>query len=350
MIFSQSWITGVYSSPFPANDCDNIIVTVNGNLSSSNCNYTSVYAISGTIITIDIDISCGGIGLPVITPYTEVVNLGSIPSNNYSLVVNQYSFGSLQETNTSSLIIGTCCSSIVSVNLLDSSNCIGDATSFIDLGTIADSLVWTDNGNIFYPSPSALGWIYMFSTLGTHNITLTAIDSSGCLDTNNFIINVNNLPEISMTSIPATCTTCADGQALATVVSGPFPHQFVWNAGGVSNPLVGLNPGIYSVTFTDGNTCSTIDSVIVGNSVNVNQFEKDDFLLYPNPTNGFINIEYNKEVFKNPNLTIYDLRGNLVKNMILNQNNHPIFTTFLNLRKGFYIIKINEDTKKLIIK
>ena len=74
-----------------------VIVTVNGNLSSSNCNYTSVYTISGTIITIDIDISCGGIGLPIITPYTEVVNLGSIPSNSYSLVVNQYSFGSLQE-------------------------------------------------------------------------------------------------------------------------------------------------------------------------------------------------------------------------------------------------------------
>ena len=92
MIFSQSWITGVSSSPLPANDCDNITITVNGNLSSSNCNYTSVYTISGTIITIDIDISCGGIGLPVITPYTEVVNLGSIPSNNYSLVVNQYSF------------------------------------------------------------------------------------------------------------------------------------------------------------------------------------------------------------------------------------------------------------------
>ena len=93
--------------------------------------------------------------------------------------------------------------SIVSVNLLDSSNCIGDATSFIDLGTIADSLVWTDNGNIFYPSPSALGWIYMFSTL-VSQYNLTAIDSSGCLDSNNFIINVNNLPEISMTSIPAT--------------------------------------------------------------------------------------------------------------------------------------------------
>ena len=91
-------------------------------------------------------------------------------------------------------------------------------------------------------------------------------------------------------------------------------------------------------------------AISVLKSLNVNQFEKDDFLLYPNPTNGFINIEYNKEVFKNSNLTIYDLRGNLVKNMILNQNNHPIFTTFLNLRKGFYIIKINEDIKKLIIK
>ena len=65
---AQFWITSVTSFPFPANDCDIVSIVVDGNMSSSNCTHTSSYLISGNTITIDINITCGGIGLPVITP------------------------------------------------------------------------------------------------------------------------------------------------------------------------------------------------------------------------------------------------------------------------------------------
>ena len=51
----------VNSSPFPANDCDNLSITINGNLSASNCTYVSSYVISGNLITIDINVTCGGL-------------------------------------------------------------------------------------------------------------------------------------------------------------------------------------------------------------------------------------------------------------------------------------------------
>ena len=190
---AQFWITSVTSFPFPANDCDIVSIVIDGNMSSSNCTHTSSYLISGNTITIDINIACGGLGLPVITPYNETIILGTIPSNNYVLIVNQSSAGTLLETNTSSLNIGNCCASNANISLLGSSNCLGEPTSFIDLGTLADSLVWTDNGAVFTPNPSALGWIYIFNSSGVHNVILTAIDSTGCSDTNNLVVTVNDL-------------------------------------------------------------------------------------------------------------------------------------------------------------
>ena len=346
---SQFWITSVTSSPFPTNDCDIVSIVIGGNLSSSNCTYTSSYLISGNTITIDINVTCGGIGLPVITPYNESVIIGTLPSNNYILIVNQYSIGILQETNTSSLNIGTCCAANANLNLLSSSNCLGEPTSFIDLGTVADSLVWTDNGVVFAPNLSALGWIYNFNSSGFHNVILTAFDSTGCSDTNNLVVTVNDLPEILMTSVAATCATCQNGEAFVNVVSGPMPHQVLWNGGGILNPLTGLNPGNYVATLTDGNLCSVTDSVLVENSVSIDEYKVNNFLIYPNPSSGnfFLNI-FNNE-FNDINLEVFNLSGELIEEKFLFGKPNKSYDVKLDLIDGIYIIKINNLTKKMVI-
>ena len=346
---AQFWITSVTSSPFPANDCDILSIVIDGNLSSSNCTYTSSYLISGNIITIDINVTCGGIGIPVITPYNESVIIGAIPSNNYVLIVNQYSTGILQETNTSSLNIGTCCSSNANINLLYSSNCLGQPTSFIDLGTLADSLVWTDNGVVFTPNPSALGWIYTFNTFGIHNVILTAIDSTGCSDTNNLIVTVNDLPEILMTSVSATCATCQNGEAFVNVVSGPMPHQVLWSMGGTLNPLIGLNPGNYVATLTDGNLCSVTDSVLVGNSVSVYEYKSHDFLIYPNPSFGKISLNILNNEFNFINIEVLNLSGEIIEKRFLSGKSNISYDINLELSKGIYFIKVNNFTEKIVI-
>ena len=348
--YSQFWISSVSSSPFPANDCDNLSITIDGNLSSSNCTYVSSSIVSGNLITIDINVTCGGIGIPVITPYTETINLGTISSNNYSLVVNQYSSGSLQETNTSSLNIGTCCASVAAINLAHSSNCIGDASSFIDLGTIADSLIWTDNGNVFSPNISALGWIYNFNTPGVHNITLTAIDSSGCSDTSNVVLTIYDLPEIIMSPVSASCNTCADGEVFVTVVSGPMPHQLLWSTGGSSNPLTGLNPGSYIATLTDGNTCSTTDSINVGNSVSIFENNNLDFSFFPNPSKGKFSLNINDKKSRLKLIQVFDLYGKLILTKFLEINSNSLYEVDLEINKGIYLLKINNKSKKLIIR
>lgn len=346
---AQFWITSVTSSPFPANDCDIVSIVIDGNMASSNCTHTSSYLISGNTITIDINIACGGLGLPVITPYNETIILGTIPSNNYVLIVNQSSAGTLLETNTSSLNIGTCCASNASISLVSSSNCLGEPTSFIDLGTLADSLVWSDNGAVFTPNPSALGWIYIFNSSGVHNVILTAIDSTGCSDTNNLVVTVNDLPEILMSSVPATCATCQNGEAFVNVVSGPMPHQLLWNVGGTLNPLTGLNPGNYVATLTDGNLCSVTDSVLVGNSVSVNEYKSNDFLIYPNPSSGNIFLNFFNNENNSIDIKVFNLSGQLIENRFFSVESNTTYEIDLDLSKGIYIIKVNNFTEKIVV-
>ena len=331
-IFSQFWISGVSTSPNPVNDCDNLVVTVDGNLSSSNCTYQSSFSISGNTITIDIHVSCGGIGLPVITPYTTTIPVGNVPSNTYALVVNQFQAGNLQETRTSSLQVGSCCGATINISNLISFNCVGESTSFVDGGTMADSLLWTDNGSPFSPFPSALGWIHTFQDTGIHQITLIAYDTSGCTDTAHLAVTINPLPEVIASTTPASCNTCMDGEASITVISGPIPHQLVWSVGGSSNPLAGLNPGDYGFSFTDGNTCTLYDTVTVGNSVGLsNQWE--NILIYPNPTTGFVELKgINGQM-----VDIYDNLGRFIKSpnsSFINLSDQP---------KGLYLIKVFTD-------
>ena len=339
-ISAQFWISGVSTSPNPVNDCDNLVVTVDGNLSSSNCTHQSSFSISGNTITIDIHVSCGGIGLPVITPYTTTIPVGNIPSNTYALVVNQYQAGNLQETRTNSLQVGSCCGATINISNLNSFNCVGESTSFVDGGTMADSLLWTDNGSPFSPFPSALGWIHAFQDTGFHQITLIAYDTSGCTDTAHLAVIINPLPEVITSTTPASCNTCMDGEVSITVISGPIPHQLVWSVGGSSNPLTGLNPGDYGFSFTDGNTCTLYDTVTVGNTVGMDK-NLPFVICFPNPTNGLVEIRgLNTDV----QIEVFNFEGKYIKSCdqpFIDLNAHP---------KGKYIIKLVSEyqTKEFI--
>ena len=218
---------------------------------------------------------------------------------------------------------------------------MGESTSFVDGGTMADSLLWTDNGSPFSPFPSALGWIHAFQDTGIHQITLIAYDTSGCTDTAHLAVTINPLPEVIASTTPASCNTCMDGEASITVISGPIPHQLVWSVGGSSNPLTGLNPGDYGFSFTDGNTCTIYDTVTVGNTVGMDK-NLPFVTCFPNPTNGLVEIRgLNTDV----QIEMFNFEGKYIKSCdqpYIDLNKQPT---------GKYIIKLvsESQTKEFVI-
>ncbi len=103
---------------------------------------------------------------------------------------------------------------------------------------------------------------------GSYNVTVT--DANGCEVTGS--TSINNTGGATLSNPMTTDATCggADGTATITATGGLMPYTFNWentaNPGALvstTNPATGLASGNYSVTVTDGNNCTAIETITV---------------------------------------------------------------------------------------
>lgn len=89
--------------------------------------------------------------------------------------------------------------------------------------------------------------------------------------------------------------------------------------------------GIYSVVVTE-NGCTLTSDCFIFNSLEVNEQNKNDFVVYPNPVENTFKIESNETIDR---AEVVDLNGKVVA--IVSQSNIIDMTAFEN---GVYIVKI----------
>jgi hypothetical protein len=84
--------------------------------------------------------------------------------------------------------------------------------------------------------------------------------------------------------------------------------------------------------------------------------EQNEFIIYPNPSNGIINISGDLKKTDNSGITIHDLKGSVVYKLSLSQINTVLPKNAINvnhLQSGIYLfsytIGSRKITKKLII-
>ncbi|APY11872.1 hypothetical protein BWZ22_11790 [Seonamhaeicola sp. S2-3] len=97
-----------------------------------------------------------------------------------------------------------------------------------------------------------------------------------------------------------------------------------------------------------GSITITLKSVL--NNV---EFNLNDAEIYPNPAQDNITVTTPKHI-KLKTIEIYNVIGNLNKNIIIKESQHPLKINVSNLNTGFYLVKLNTKdnkslTKKLII-
>jgi len=83
-------------------------------------------------------------------------------------------------------------------------------------------------------------------------------------------------------------------------------------------------------------------------SLAVNQFDDTDFAVYPNPTNGFINIESKKTSLVIDAITVTDVLGKEIVNQKLNGSNLSIDLS--QLSNGLYFLKIKSNGMEKALK
>lgn len=98
------------------------------------------------------------------------------------------------------------------------------------------------------------------------NYTVTVTDNNGCIKTAPVIVGSNpgGTAVISSTT-NVTCTGANDGTATVSMGAGATPpFSYVWTPGSQTTvTAVGLAPGTYSVTVTDGNGCVSITNTLI---------------------------------------------------------------------------------------
>ncbi len=133
----------------------------------------------------------------------------------------------------------------------------GTATVTVQSGGIPPlSYLWSD----------PLGQTTSTSTALSPGIVIVTItDAKGCSQTAMTDVGTPASLDLTLSVVEATCSNSQDGSASVSVVGGTMPYVYLWNDPGSTNTATvsGINPGNYTVTVTDNNGCSTIESILI---------------------------------------------------------------------------------------
>lgn len=99
-------------------------------------------------------------------------------------------------------------------------------------------------------------------TAGTYTVTVT--DINGCTVQNDTTLVSAAGPSVVVDSVvDVSCFGNSSGAIYITPSSGSLPYSYLWSNGALTQDLVNVAAGTYTVTVTDGNSCTaTISDVI----------------------------------------------------------------------------------------
>lgn len=149
--------------------------------------------------------------------------------------------------------------------------------------TVVDSNIscfgFSDGGATVSGTSGTMPYTYAWSNLatsasitgvvaGTHSVTIT--DANGCTSTNDVILTQDT--EVLLPTLSSTDLACHSSQTQGFVqggsvdafgvTGGTSPYTYSWSDGSTGS-FIGALPGTYTVTVTDANGCTDVDSALV---------------------------------------------------------------------------------------
>ena len=124
-------------------------------------------------------------------------------------------------------------------------------------GTEPYSYVWRDATNTIISSSSAISEL----ASGTYSVTLT--DGHLCSLVQSYSVSQPTALSLSSTVSFVSCFSGTDGAISLTATGGTSAYGVAWSTGASTSGIAGLSAGVYSVTLTDANACSLVESFTV---------------------------------------------------------------------------------------
>ena len=141
--------------------------------------------------------------------------------------------------------------------------------------------------------------------------------------------------------------------ALAT--TGTPPYTYLWNTGETTQSIAPDSSGNYYCIITDANGCEDWSNTYTYNPTAIENIAGNNLSVYPNPTQGILNIEFVNTNNKISSVYIVNVLGDRIFNENIDSNTLK-YSNNLDLSKysnGIYFVrfKMKEGfiTKKLIL-
>jgi hypothetical protein len=193
-------------------------------------------------------------------------------------------------------------------------------------GTGANSYTWNNgvvNSVAFAPS-----------TTQTYTVTGTSIN--GCQSSDNVVVTVNATPV-------ATISVVND----VTLAAAPAGMNYQWiNCGSGTDIPSATNAqftatvnGAYAVIVTSLEGCEDVSDCITIDAVGLDQMNISDMNVFPNPTNGEVNVSLPENV--SVTVQIFDAQGKLVAEQANVNNNDKL--NISTVTPGVYMVKLSAE-------
>lgn len=176
-----------------------------------------------------------------------------LTTGNYTVTVSDANGCTLSTTLAVSGLPGPSIDNITTSNVL----CFGAANGSAQLQVSSESApynyAWSNGSN----NPTAIG-------LNAGNYTVTVTDNFGCTDADVFTIQQPQV--LSAITQPIQMVSCFggnNGSANTIASGGTSPYSYSWSTGANTMAASNLIAGTYSVTITDQNGCTEIQSTTI---------------------------------------------------------------------------------------
>lgn len=272
VLFSSSSINAqqlgtVTLSPQPFTDCTNASVVVNGSQLATNYIMSpGTFTINGNNIDIVIDFNDSGIGIPILTPFTQTIQLGNLPSGNYTLNVTTYLNTVFNDNySQSNVAVIPCCAIIASINESNTTLCSTNSSYTLTHNTPnATTYDWSVNG---VSVSTAQSYTFNQTNTGIFNVKLTASDGN-CSSSDSISIQVDAPP---LFNLGADLTPCIGNNPTLNATVTQNNATYLWSTGATSATLSPSVSGTYWVEVSVG-ACMNSDTIDVSflNGANIN--------------------------------------------------------------------------------
>ena len=165
-------------------------------------------------------------------------------------------------------------------------------------------------------------------------------DVNGCDSTVTLDLTINDGPN------DATVTPIGDTLTV-TVTTGTAPYTYEWNTGETTQTIIPDSSGTYYCIVTDTNGCEDLSNQYTYTTTDISEIFVNNFLVYPNPTRGILNIEFDILDNKKSSLSIVNILGEVVCNENI-ENKTSKYSTKIDLSNysnGIYFVKIKTNHK-----